>query len=45
MPFALVRGEKEEKEGVVGLKDLRSRQSYDSLTLESAIDKVKELLQ
>ena len=44
IPFALVRGEKEEKEGVVGLKDLRSRQSYDSLTLESAIDKVKELL-
>jgi len=44
IPFALVRGENEEKKGVVGVKDLRSRQSYDSLTLESAIDKVKELL-
>jgi histidyl-tRNA synthetase len=44
IPFALVEGEKEEKEGVVGLKDLRSRQSYDALTLESAIGKVRELL-
>ena len=44
IPLALVLGEKEKSEGVVGLKDLRSRQSYDGLTLESAIRKARELL-
>jgi len=44
IPLALVIGEKESGEGIVGLKDLRSRQSYDGLTLESAIGKAKELL-
>ena len=44
IPLALVKGEKEENEGVVGLKDLRSRQSHDGLTLESAIRTAKELL-
>jgi histidyl-tRNA synthetase len=44
IPLALMKGEKEESEGVVGLKDLRSRQSYDGLTLENAIGKAKELL-
>jgi len=44
IPLALVMGEKEESEGVVGLKDLRSRQSWDGLTLESATGKAKELL-
>ncbi|HUI71810.1 MAG TPA: histidine--tRNA ligase [Spirochaetia bacterium] len=44
IPLALVRGEKEVTLGIVGLKDLRSRQSYDGLTLETAIDKAKELL-
>lgn len=44
IPLALVIGEKEAAHGVVGLKDLRSRQSYDSLTLESAIRKSRELL-
>ncbi len=44
IPLALVMGEKEESEGVVGLKDLRSRQSYDGLTLENATGKAKELL-
>ena len=44
IPLALVLGEKEKSEGVVGLKDLRSRQSYDGLTLESAIRRARELL-
>ncbi len=44
IPLALVIGEKESGEGIVGLKDLRSRQSYDGLTLETAIGKAKELL-
>jgi len=44
IPLALVKGEKEETEGMVGLKDLRSRQSHDGLTLESAIRTAKELL-
>ncbi|HVP19287.1 MAG TPA: histidine--tRNA ligase [Spirochaetia bacterium] len=44
IPLALVIGEKEAEEGVMGLKDLRSRQSYDALALESAIGKCRELL-
>ncbi len=44
IPLALVVGEKEKVGGVVGLKDLRSRQSWDGLTLESAIGRSKELL-
>jgi len=44
IPLALVKGEREETQGIVSVKDLRSRQSYDGLTLENAIDKAKELL-
>jgi histidyl-tRNA synthetase len=44
IPLALVCGANEERAGTVGLKDLRSRQSYDGLTLASATEKVKELL-
>ena len=44
IPLPLAIGEKESGEGIVGLKDLRSRQSYDGLTLETAIGKAKELL-
>ncbi len=44
IPLALVWGEEEQKAGSVGLKDLRSRESYDGLTLEAAIGKAKELL-
>jgi histidyl-tRNA synthetase len=44
IPLALVCGEEEEKSGVVNLKDLRARQSYDALSLADAIEKAKELL-
>ena len=44
IPLALVCGGSERESGVVGLKDLRSRQSHDGLTLEAAIGKAKELL-
>ena len=44
IPLAVVWGEDEEKAGVVGLKDLRTRQSHDRLTPAGAIEKVKELL-
>jgi len=42
--LAIVMGEKEEKGGVVALKDLRSRQSWEGLTLENAKGKARELL-
>ena len=44
IPLALVCGEDEVKDGVVGLKDLRSRQSFDRLTPEAAKEKAAELL-
>jgi histidyl-tRNA synthetase len=44
IPLAVVWGEDEEKAGLVGLKDLRNRQSHDRLTPAQAIEKVKELL-
>jgi histidyl-tRNA synthetase len=44
IPLAIVWGEDEEKAGLVGLKDLRTRQNYDKLTREQAIEKAKELL-
>jgi len=44
IPLALVCGEEEEKTGVVNLKDLRSRQSYDRLSLPDAIEKASALL-
>jgi histidyl-tRNA synthetase len=44
IPLALVCGEEEEIAGVVSLKDLRSRQGYDRLSLAAAIEKAKELL-
>ncbi|MGA2481394.1 MAG: histidine--tRNA ligase [Spirochaetia bacterium] len=44
IPLALVCGEDEVRDGVVGLKDLRSRQSYDKLTAAAAREKAAELL-
>jgi histidyl-tRNA synthetase len=44
IPLALVCGEEEEKSGVVNLKDLRSRQTYDRLSLADAIEKASALL-
>jgi histidyl-tRNA synthetase len=44
IPLALVCGGSEMEAGVVGLKDLRSRQSHDGLGLEAAIAKATELL-
>ncbi len=44
IPLALVCGSAEMAGGIVGLKDLRSRQSYDGLSLAAAIDKARELL-
>jgi histidyl-tRNA synthetase len=45
IPLALVCGEEEEKAGVVNLKDLRSRKTYDRLSLSDATRKAAELLQ
>jgi histidyl-tRNA synthetase len=44
IPLGLVCGVDEERAGTVGLKDLRSRESYDGLTISAAIEKAKELL-
>ncbi len=44
IPLALIWGEEEQRSRSVGLKDLRSRQSYDGLTMEAAIGKARELL-
>jgi histidyl-tRNA synthetase len=44
IPLALVCGEEEARDGVVGLKDLRSRQSHDRLAPAAAIEKARELL-
>jgi histidyl-tRNA synthetase len=44
IPLAVLFGEKECGEGLVGLKDLRTRESETGLTLENAIDRVKQLL-
>ncbi len=44
IPLALVCGEEEQAAGVVGLKDLRSRQSYDRLSPAEARGKATELL-
>lgn len=44
IPLALVCGEEEEKAGVVNLKDLRARQTYDALSLADATEKARELL-
>jgi histidyl-tRNA synthetase len=44
IPLALVCGEEEEKAGVVNLKDLRSRQTYDRLSPAAATEKAAALL-
>ena len=44
IPLALVCGSAEMAAGVVGLKDLRSRQNHDGLSLAAAIDKARQLL-
>jgi histidyl-tRNA synthetase len=44
IPLALVCGEDELRDGVVGLKDLRSHQSYDRLLPDAAREKAAELL-
>jgi histidyl-tRNA synthetase len=44
IPLAVLFGEKECGEGLIGLKDLRTRESETGLTLENAIDRVKQLL-
>ena len=43
-PLALVYGADEAAAGTVGLKDLRSRESYDGLSLPEAAAKARELL-
>jgi histidyl-tRNA synthetase len=42
--LALVCGGEEARAGTVGLKDLRSRESFGGLSLESAIEKARSLL-
>jgi histidyl-tRNA synthetase len=42
--LALIHGPDEAGRGTVGLKDLESRQSYDGISLGTAIEKAKELL-
>jgi histidyl-tRNA synthetase len=42
--LALIHGGEEAAGGTVGLKDLVSRQSYDGISLETAIGKARELL-
>jgi histidyl-tRNA synthetase len=44
IPLALVCGEDEASDGVVSLKDLRTRQSWERLTPAAARDKAAELL-
>ncbi len=44
IPLALIYGETEHKKGVVTLKDLRTRKSYENLKLENAINTALELL-
>ena len=44
IPLALLFGEEENRKGLLGLKDLRSRESFDDLTREDAIGKARELL-
>jgi histidyl-tRNA synthetase len=44
IPLAVLFGEEESGTDRVGLRDLRSRESLGELTIESAIEKAKELL-
>ena len=44
IPLAVLYGGEESATGLVGLKDLRTRQGFDGLTIESAIEKAKALL-
>ena len=44
IPLALVCGEEEAKAGIMGIKDLRSRESHDALSQAAAIEKARELL-
>jgi histidyl-tRNA synthetase len=44
IPLALVCGGEEAQAGMVGLKDLRSHQSMDGLTLPAAMEKARDLL-
>lgn len=44
IPLAVLYGAEESAAGRVGLKDLRSRQSFDGLTTDGAIEKARELL-
>jgi histidyl-tRNA synthetase len=44
IPLAVILGEEEKAAGSMGLKDLRTRQGLDGLTLGGAIEKAKELL-
>ncbi len=43
--FALIQGEDESAKGTVGLKDLRSRESWQDLKPAEAVEKTKRLLQ
>jgi len=45
IPLAVLFGEQGSGEGLVGLKDLRTRESESGLTLENAIGRAKQLLQ
>jgi histidyl-tRNA synthetase len=44
IPLALVCGGEEARAGTVGLKDLRSRESFGGLSLEAATEKARSLL-
>ncbi len=44
IPLAVLLGEQGTGEGLVGLRDLRTRQTQTGLTIENAIDRAKQLL-
>jgi histidyl-tRNA synthetase len=44
IPLAVICGEDEHSAGTVNIKDLRTRESYDNLDLEAAVDKATKLL-
>lgn len=44
IPLAVICGEDEQKSGCVNLKDLRTRESFDNLSVEAAAAKALELL-
>ncbi len=43
IPFAVICGEEEYQAGKINLKDLNARENYDMISLEEAVNKIKEL--